>query len=159
MAKRFSAYGSQDYKTLSNMVGEEHVTPQDMLIRLERVKQDKLQVGIICKREIEAMMEMGADITQMSFHSKSTTQPRVCKTPAEMRWSLCLEPTERNMKRVHWIFHWLPWKTHQEITLKGESHQQLVVKKVLEELNLEMRDEGPTNHKKGTAYNKCIPKL
>ena len=143
-------------------MGEDYLgANHEMQHRLEIIANDKRQVGLICKREIEALMEMAADVTQMSFVDKSTTFSRTCKTPAEMRWSLCINPSERNMKRVHWMFHELPWVTHKQITLKGKTHQDLVEDLVLEEMNVGLLKDQPKLNDQSNKHKKrnCIQQM
>jgi hypothetical protein len=147
------------YKSCMNIMGEEQIdTNQEMLQRLEIIADDKIMVGRICKREIEDLMEFAADVTQMEYVDKSAPVAKICKTFPQMRWSLCLNPTERNMKRLHWMFHQLPWTTHKECTLKGKTHQDLVEDRVLDEMNLAFLDE-PSDYKKRNCIQQMYSKV
>ena len=93
-SRRFSAYGQMTYKSCMDIMGEEQIdTNQEMLQRLEIIADDKIMVGRICKREIEDLMEFAADVTQIEYVDKSAPVAKICKTPPQMRWSLCLNPT------------------------------------------------------------------
>ena len=48
------------------------------------------------------------------------------------------------------MFHQLPWETHEDVTLKAKSHQDLVVDKVKEQMNVDFmkvedEDKNPKN--------------
>lgn len=159
-SRRFSAYGQMNYKNCMNIMGEEQIdTNQQMLQRLEIIANDKIEATRICKREIESLMEFAADVTQMEFVDKQAPVTRICKTPAQMRWSLIQNPTEKNMKILHWMFHELPWSTHKECTLKGKTHQDLVEERVMDEMNCSFLDDEPTNHKKRNCIQQLYSKL
>jgi hypothetical protein len=97
-----------------------------ILARIGKVNADKKDVKAICKREIEKLMKMGADITKMTHTCKLSGFQRLCTTPTEMRKSWCEGKGDDNVKPLLWIFHQLPWGTHQAITLRERTHQDLV---------------------------------
>ena len=107
--------------------------------RIEEVNEDKKEVKAICRREIEKLLRMGAEITEMTHTCKLSGIQRLCRTTLEMRKSWCEAGDEGNVKAVLWMFHQLPWGTHQAITLRERSHQDLVEEVVKAELNIDFK--------------------
>ena len=66
-----------------------------------------------------------------------------------------------NVKPLLWIFHQLPWGTHQAITLRERTHQDLVEEVVKAEMNINFSETvEPYNHKKRNCiqqiYTLCL---
>ena len=116
--------------------------------RMTEINADKKEVQDICKREMDKLMTMGAEITGMTHTCKLSGIQRLCTTATEMRRSWCEAENDKNVKALLWMFHQLPWGTHQAITLKERSHQDLVEEVVKAEMNIDFGPlEGPQTYK------------
>jgi hypothetical protein len=141
-----------------NYVGEESIKNNaDLRQRVLKIDSDKEHVQMICKQEIEALMRMAADVTNMTHQCKLQGRPTICKTPTQMRKSLCENQSVGIVKQLHWMFHQLPWETHQSITLKEKTHQDLVVDKVMEDMNITFMKEEDDD--KNPKQRNCIQQM
>ena len=88
--QRFNANRKKHYETLRNYVGEESIKNNaDLRQRVLKIDSDKEHVEMMCKQEIEALMRMAADVTNMTHKCKLQGEQTRCKTPTQMRKCLC----------------------------------------------------------------------
>jgi hypothetical protein len=81
----------------------------------------------LIKDEVEALMRLGAEVTQVPYHCKRTNIRRVCITPKNLREVYVQDGNLFNIKCIHWIFYELPVRTHQDALLQRRSHMDLEV--------------------------------
>ena len=112
-------------------------TEQAVFEMMHQMEEDKKMVVLICKKEIQDMLMLGCNISHMTYQSKLTHSRMNCFETKHMRLSWLEDCGEMNIKRINWIFHQLPWFIYQDATLGGKNHQDIVVKKVMETLNIE----------------------
>jgi hypothetical protein len=115
-----------------------------------RLVAERNQVRCIIKEEVEKLLRLGAEITQMTYMDKSTMSQRSCVQPKSMRESYLQDGGLMNIKRVHWIFHELPFGTHQDVLSRRQTHMDLVVSRVEHVMDITWapKKEGETkNHR------------
>jgi hypothetical protein len=158
--ERFSAHRNikDDLYTLQLVNGLMN-TSRRLDEKLERIASEKALVTKICKREIEGLLRMGVQITQMTHRCKMSHTRRLSTTPAEMRRSWCEDTGPANIKRLLWMFHQLPGQTHKDITLRAKSHQDLVEDIVKTELNIEFEPDEEPDHKKRNCIQQTYTKV
>jgi hypothetical protein len=94
---------------------------------MKRIEAERKQVQSIIRGELEKMMKMGAEVTEMTYNSKgSFNLERSCRKPEHMRRSYVQDGSPMNIQRVHFIFHELPVCTYQDVMMKRQSHMQYV---------------------------------
>ena len=115
--------------------------------------QERDDVKLIIKEEVEKLMRMGTEITGMTYFCKNSNFQRPCVTPRNMRTSYCQDGSECNLKRLHWIFHNLPIGTYKDIMMNRQTHGDIVVSKVMNRMNVMWgyKKEGET-----VAHTNCI---
>lgn len=123
---------------------------QRMIAQLVR---ERNQVRSIIKMEIEKLMRFGADITQMSYNDRSTGSVLSCVNPKSIRESYLQDGGLENLKRLHWIFSELPFGTHQDVLPRRQTHQELVVARVVQAMQITWatKKEGET-----ACHKNCI---
>jgi hypothetical protein len=152
--KRFSCHGKLLQEVIAHFVDKGLTrVGTDIEARVAVIQQDKINVTEICKREIGKLMMMAADITKMTYKCKMSGAQRLCEKPADMRKSWCEDGGPQNIKRLLWMFHQLPWQTHQAVTLKEQSHQALVEEMVKSEMNITF---AATNEEYDHRKRNCI---
>ena len=97
---------------------------------------ERTQVRSIMKEEVEKLMRMGADITQMVYMDKSSMIEKTCLLPKNMRESYQADGGLMDIKRLHWIFHELPYGIHQDVLAHRQTHMNLVVARVERQMNI-----------------------
>ena len=158
MRERFHANKKLHYEAVLKYVGVERFSNDEEVHKVvKQIDKDKEDVQSICRQEIETLLKMAAEITHMTHACKFNGEETVCKTPTHMRRSICEKQDAANVKRIHWMFHQLPWDTHQDITLKAKTHQDLVVDKVMEEMNIEFIKE--EHHDSNPKKRNCIQQM
>jgi hypothetical protein len=120
---------------------------------IETLVREREQVRSIVKVEVEKLMRLGADITQMTYLDKSTGTELSCVIPKNMRDSFKQDGGLDNIKRVHWIFNELPFGTHRDVLPQRKTHMDLVVSRVERVMKITWapRKEGETNN-----HRNCI---
>ena len=103
---------------------------------IARLKMERTQVRSIMKDEVEKLMRMGADITQMTYMDTSSMLPTTCSTAKNMRESYQEDGGLMNIKRLHWIFHELPYGVHQDVLAHRQTHMDMVVARVEHRMNI-----------------------
>jgi hypothetical protein len=118
-----------------------------------RLVEERKKVKGMVVEEIESLMRLGAEVTGMTYECKSTGTRRMCVTPKDIRSSFIQEGDDMNVKRIHWIFHELPYGTHEDVLTQRMSHMNWVVQRVVNEMNVqwEPKKEGET-----VAHKNCI---
>jgi len=156
--ERFNANHKKHVKGLIHYVGEEALnTEEDVRQKVISIDKDKEQVQMLCKYEIECLMQMAAEVTGMTHVCKLDGQKRVCKTSTDIRQSFCENQNLTSIKQVHWMFHQLPWETYEDVTLKAQTHQDVVVDKVKEQMNVEFMKEEEKD--KNPKRRNCIEQM
>ena len=97
-------------------------------------------------------MRFGADVTQMTYNDKSTGSVLSSVIPKSIRESYTQDGGFFlvNVKRLHWIFCELPFGTHQDVLPRRQTHQELVIARVVQAMQITWaaKKEGETaNHK------------
>jgi hypothetical protein len=121
-----------------------------MIVKLE---SERAQVQRLIKDEVEALMRLGAEITQMTYDCKRTNVRRVCITPKNIREAFVQDKSLFNIKCVHWIFYELPLGTHQDVLPQRKSHMDLVVEKVEHAMNIRW---APKKEGEKKRHRNCI---
>jgi hypothetical protein len=113
-----------------------------------KIEMEREKVRTMMKDEVESMMRMGAELSNMTYTCSNTAARRLCITPKNMRQSYVADGSLRNIKCVHWIFYELPNETHKEVLPMKMSHMDLVVGKVERAMNIVWanKKEGETNN-------------
>ena len=120
---------------------------------IRRLTKDREDVKVIIKEEVEKLMRMGTEITDMTYFCNSSNLRRPCVTPRNMRTSYCQDGSASNLKRIHWIFYKLPCSTYQDILMNRQTHGNLVVAKVMRRMNIIW---GPKKEGETVAHTNCI---
>lgn len=123
---------------------------------IQKITEERERVKTLIKREVEQLMRLGADITGMTYHCNSPNLPKPCVSPKNMRTSHCQDGSLSNLKRIHWIFHQLPFGTHQDVLMGRSSHGDYVVAKVMRQMNVTW---GPKKEGETVAHTNCIAHL
>ena len=140
-----------DKTALSNLPrGASQESIQRMIAQLVK---ERNQVRSIIKMEIEKLMRFGADVTQMSYNDKCTGSVLSCVNPKSIRESYLQDGGLENLKRLHWIFSELPFGTHQDVLPRRQTHQELVVARVVQAMQITWatKKEGET-----ASHKNCI---
>jgi hypothetical protein len=96
-------------------------------IMMERIEAERKQVQSIIRGELEKMMKMGAEVTEMTYNSKgSFNLERSCRKPEHIRKSYIQDGLPMNIQCVHFISHELHICTYQGVMMKCQSHRQYV---------------------------------
>jgi hypothetical protein len=80
----------------------------------KRIEGEQEKAKGLVIEEIEWLMQLGAEITGMTYQCKSTGTRRLCVTPKHVRTSYLDDMGDLNVERIHWIFHALPYGTHRD---------------------------------------------
>jgi hypothetical protein len=159
--KRFDPHKDSWQDTVKHMV-DKGLTNNNkrMMKKLAEIANDKKDVSNICKREIDKLMRMAAEITGMTHKCRLSGVQRLCSRPSEMRKSWCEDGGARNIKQVLWMFHQLPWRTHQAITIRERNHQDLVEEMVMDELHIDFEAaEGERDHRTRNCIQQTYSKM
>lgn len=133
---------------------------KEIIARVAEIEADRKDVTQICKREIEKLLKMAGEITQMTHKCKLSGEQRLCTKPAEMRKSWCDNAGPGNIKRLLWMFHQFPWQTHQAVTIKEQTHQDLVEDIVKSELNIAFHvSDEEYDHRKRNCIQQTYSKI
>ena len=150
--ERFDAGGpiKEDTAMSSLPRGASRAAIDNMITTLAK---ERNQVQSIIKMEVEKLMRFGADVTQMTCNDKSTGSVLSCVHPRNMRESYVQDGGTENIKRLHWIFHELPHGTHEDVLPQRQTHQDLVVARVVRAMNITWaaKKEGET-----ASHRNCI---
>jgi hypothetical protein len=120
---------------------------------IEKLESERAQVQRLIKDEVEALMRLGAEVTQMTYHCKRTNVRRVCITPKNLREAYVQDGNLFNIKCIHWIFYELPVGTHQDVLPQRRSHMDLVVEKVERTMNIRW---APKKEGEKKGHRNCI---
>jgi hypothetical protein len=127
---------------------------EDIVERMvSRLIEERKKVRALVMEEIESLMRLGADITGLTYEDKSTGGSRMCVTPKDMRLSYIQDGSAMNIKRLHWIFHELPYGTHTDVLVQRKSHMDWVVEKVKVALNVQWE---PRKEGESTSHKNCM---
>ena len=154
----------KDRFPISNMITEDvarlsipsSASAKLVSLMIHKIEGERTTVKNLIKGEVERLMRLGAEITNMSYYSDSPTLPQPCITPRNMRTSFCQDGSPANIKRIHWIFNQLPFKTHEDVLMGRLTHCDSVVSKVMKQMNITWapKKEGET-----VAHTNCIAHL
>jgi len=103
---------------------------------IQKLTDERKQVRLIMKDEVEDLMRLGAGICKMTYRSKNTNTPRTCVSARNMRDSYVQDGSTFNIKCIHWIFHELPYATHRDVLPQRKSHMDLAVERVERGMNI-----------------------
>jgi hypothetical protein len=97
---------------------------EDDLVEMmrRRIMEDHKKVKGMVMEELESLMRLGAEVTGMTYQCKSTGTKRMCITPKDIRSSYIQDGGNLNVKCIHWIFHELPYGTHEDVLTQRMSH-------------------------------------
>jgi hypothetical protein len=90
---------------------------------IKKLTGERDQVKSMIKEEVEKLMQLGAEVTGITYNCSSSSARRTCITPRNMRTSYCQDGSDLNMKRMHWIFHQLPVGTLRTFLCREENMQ------------------------------------
>ena len=124
---------------------------------IQRIQAERRQVQSIIKEEIEQMIKMGAEITEMTYDSRGTfNSERGCTKTEHMRKSYVQDGSPKNIQRVHFIFQELPNRTYEDVMMKRQSHMEYVCQLV----ERKMRIQWATKKTDVTsAHSNCIQRV
>ena len=118
-----------------------------------KIHGERETVKHLIKGEVDDLLRLGTETTGMSFYIYNQTIKEPCVTPKNMRTSFCQNGSDENLKRINFIFHALPYKTHEDVIMNRDTHGDLVVKHVMERMNLTW---GPKKEGETSAHTNCI---
>lgn len=150
--ERFDAAGPVKADTARSSLprGASQESIKKMMVTLDGERE---QVRSMIKVEVEKLMRFGADITQLTYNDKATGSALACVLPRNMRESYVQDGSLENIKRFHWIFNELPFRTHQDVLPQRQSHMDSVVARVVQAMHITWapKKEGETN-----SHRNCI---
>ena len=115
--------------------------------------QERTKVRGLMVEEIGLLLRLGADVTGLTYHDKNTGGQRKCVTTRDMRCIYVQDGTAMNIKRLHWIFHELPYGTHRDVLEQRKSHMDWVVEKVQIEMNVQWE---PKKEGENAGHKNCM---
>jgi hypothetical protein len=118
-----------------------------------RIMEERKKVKGMVVEELESLMRLGAEVTGMTHKCKSTGTRRMCVTPRDIRSSYIQDGGDLNVKRIHWIFHELPYGTHEDVLTQRMSHMNWVVQTVVSAMNVQWE---PKKQGETAAHKNCI---
>ena len=101
-----------------------------------QLEEERDRVTKLIRDEVELLMRWGAEICGMTYVDKGSNMSHNCFLPRQMRLSFQQDEGLLNLKRLHWIFHELPWSLHEDVSIHRRTHRDLVVEKVMAKLNV-----------------------
>ena len=120
---------------------------------VERLEEERRRVKAMIKEEVEKLMRIGADITDMEYHCISADRDKPCITPRTMRLSYGQDGSQKNIMRMLWMFHQLPVAVHQDCLIKRRTHQDLVCARIERRMYMKW---GPKKEGESVVHKNCI---
>ena len=124
-----------------------------VLAMMARLEEERRRVKAMIKEEVEKLMRMGADITDMMYHCVSSNSDKPCITPRTMRLSYGQDGSQKNIMRMLWMFHELPVAVHQDCLMKRRTHQDLVCARIERRMNMRW---GPKKEGESVLHKNCL---
>jgi len=134
--------------SLPSSAKEKHVS-----LMVVKLQSEREAVKNVIKGEVDELLRLGTETTGMTYYINNPNLKEPCVTPRNMRTSFCQDGSDENLKRLHYIFHELPYKTHEDVLMKRETHGDVVVANVMEQLNIAW---GPKKEGETVAHTNCI---